>query len=292
MVRDTLSSDVKFFYTINVPSLFIKALSNSRDFIDQFRKLTSGLRLNSKEHLADVEYEICLTPNGYGKHHIKRNGSIVYKTHDRGDLLIKLLVSVQNDFIQTFDDHLILHSALVIKNGKAIVLPGHRKSGKSTLVISLLKHGFKYYSDDITAINLKSWGATGFPRAIMIRNGSLSLFPSLKPELSCYSYKFNNGHKSKKVHLGIPSKRVLAPLNKSFPISSIIFPKYSANGNTSISDIRNSTAALNLLACTINQNSFVDSGFNTVASIVRNIRCYSLQIKDLSNASEIVNGLI
>jgi hypothetical protein len=242
--------------------------------------------------VADVEYKVYLRRNGYGKHLIKKNGTIVYQTNDRDALLINLLICFQNDFIQTFDDHLILHSALVIKNGTAIVLPGHRKSGKSTLVISLLKHGFKYYSDDITAINLESLRATGFPRAIMIRDSTLCLFPSLKPEISCYIYKLSNGHKSKKVHLGIPSKRVLAPLNKSFPISSIIFPKYSSNGHTFISDIKNSTAVLNLMGCTLNQNSFVDSGFRTTASIVRNIKCYSLQIKELSKACEIINGLI
>ncbi|HEX9667460.1 MAG TPA: hypothetical protein VGA95_13015 [Thermodesulfobacteriota bacterium] len=242
--------------------------------------------------MADVEYRVYLRRNGYGKHLIKKNGSIVYKANDRNDLLINLLVCFQNDFIQTFDDHLILHSALVIRNGIALVLPGPRKSGKSTLVISLLKHGFKYYSDDITAINLKSLRATGFPRAIMIRDNTLSLFPSLKPEITCYGYKLYNGHKSKKIHLGIPSKKVLAPLNKSFPISSIIFPKYSSNGNTFISDIKNSSAVLNLMGCTLNQNRFVDSGFKTAASIVRNIKCYSLQIKDLSKACEIINGLI
>jgi hypothetical protein len=181
---------------------------------------------------------------------------------------------------------------LVIKNGTALVFPGHRRSGKSTLVISLLKHGFKYYSDEIAAINPETLRATGFPRALMIRDKTLSLFPSLKPEINCYSFKLNNSHNSKKINLGIPSKRVLSPINKSFPISSIIFPKYSSNGNTLISHIKNSPAVLNLMGSTLNQNSFIDRGFKTAATIVRNIKCYSLQVKDLSKACEIIKGLI
>ena len=291
MVIEKPSSDRAFCYTKYVPSVFIKVSSNSHDFLDQFRKFTSGLHLNHKEYVADVEYEVFLRGNGDGKHHIKKNGNIFYETIDRDDLLINLFGSFQNDFLETFDDHLVLHSALVIKNGAALVLPGHRKSGKSTLVISLLKHGFKYYSDEIAAINSESLRATGFPRVLTIRENTLSLFPSLKPEINCYSLKLNNGHNSAKVNLGIPSKRVLAPLSKSFPISSIIFPKYSSNGNSSMSDMKNSTAVLNLMGNTLNQGSFVDKGFKAASSVVRNIKCYSLQVKDLSKACEIIKGL-
>ena len=47
----------------------------------------------------------------------------------------------------------LLHAGAVSKDGVGIVLPGASKSGKSCLMVALVREGYQYFSDEIAAID-------------------------------------------------------------------------------------------------------------------------------------------
>lgn len=65
------------------------------------------------------------------------------------DLVISLLRLQLRRFVGYHTPDLIfVHAGAVAHNGRAIVLPGHSFSGKSTLVAALVRAGAVYYSDE------------------------------------------------------------------------------------------------------------------------------------------------
>jgi len=285
--------EFNYFYVLQVLSFTVKVSSNSSQFLDNFKRLTSAFLHSNKKCVVNTKYKIFLQQRGNedSKHIIIRNGEIVYQTSDHTDLLMTLLEFILEDFIESTKDHLLLHSAVLVKNEKAIVLPADSNSGKSTLSIAMLKDGFKYISDEVGAINIDNLKVSGFPRPIVIKDKTISFFTSLGPEIDYRLYKLKNSRDVQKMHVGIPCGEKIASMKESFPITAIAFPKYSPNGETVLNELNYSLSVFNLMRFSFNHLRLKEIGFKTAAKIAREIKCYSLEIKDLPNACEIINSL-
>jgi len=73
------------------------------------------------------------------------------------------------------------HCAAIEKNGKAVLLPGHSGSGKSTTALTLLEGGFNFLSDDETFVTRRGnrIEAIGTAPTIHLTEDTLSLFPKM-----------------------------------------------------------------------------------------------------------------
>src|SRR5262249_23040574 len=76
----------------------------------------------------------------------------------------------------------IVHSGVVSRRGRAILLPGSSGAGKTTLVLELIRHGADYFSAEYGLAD-----ATGrvhpYPRALLPREGAGDRPPVLAREL-------------------------------------------------------------------------------------------------------------
>jgi len=283
--------ETRYSYFIKVLSFVVKLSFNSRILLKEFQSLASSFQFVNRIRGFDLEYEV-LTRNHRAL--LMKDGEVVYETPGCIDLLIKLQELILKDFIRfTKNRYYLIHSAVLVKNGRAILFPGASKSGKSTLSIALLRHGFKYISDEVAAINLSTLRANGFPRAIVIREKTLSLFPALEPEINHLCYKLVSSGKNRKIHYGIPSEKKLASMKKAFPISAILFPKYNPKGATFLSEIKpRSVAVFELMQCSLNQRWLKEEGFRTAARLVNQTECYNLQTNNLEDVCKIVSKFV
>lgn len=289
-----IDSKHRYSYFLKALSLTVRLSSNSPFFLDEFRQIASAFRFSERESGFNAEYE-ALIGNGSGsKSVLTKDSRIHYSTSNWVDLLLKLHECISNDFIRSTRDHYYLvHSAVLVRRGKAIIIPGASKSGKSTLTIALLKEGFKYLSDEIAAIDPDTLETSGFPRAIRVREKTLTLFPALEPEVTYRRYRLSNSGRIKEIHYGIPSRKSLASMERSFPISAIIFPQYGGleNGALLIEISPPSVALFNLMQCSINQGRLKEKGFKIAVRLVKQTKCYSLKTKDLARACEAISAL-
>jgi len=72
-------------------------------------------------------------------------------------------------------DHLLLHAGAVSRNGSGVVLvasPGH---GKTTLVVSLIKSGWRFLSDEVACLTADGSTIIPFPRSLILRPDTRSL---------------------------------------------------------------------------------------------------------------------
>ena len=69
--------------------------------------------------------------------------------------------------------HVLFHAGAVATRGQGILLVGDSGHGKTTLVLALLRRGFRFLSDDVGAIERATGRLTPFPRSLLLRPGTL-----------------------------------------------------------------------------------------------------------------------
>lgn len=71
--------------------------------------------------------------------------------------------------------HLLIHAGVVSWQGKGLVFPAYSGHGKTTLVLELVKRGFRFLSDEIAAFERHTGRLAPFPRSLRVRPGTLAL---------------------------------------------------------------------------------------------------------------------
>ena len=93
----------------------------------------------------------------------------VVRTLDESEALHALNDAIHGDLAIVATDYAFVHAGVVGWNGRAMVIPGSTCSGKSQLVLALLRAGATYYSDDVAPID-RDGRVHPAPRAIGVRD--------------------------------------------------------------------------------------------------------------------------
>ena len=67
------------------------------------------------------------------------------------------------------DRYLIIHAAVVERNGFALLLPAPPGSGKSTLCAGLIHHGWRLLSDELALIDPETATLQAIPRPVSLK---------------------------------------------------------------------------------------------------------------------------
>lgn len=78
--------------------------------------------------------------------------------------------------------HLLLHAAVVERDGRALVLTGESGAGKSTLAALLGERGWRLMGDEFALLDPDSGMIFPFPRAISLKNAAIAQFPHVAPD--------------------------------------------------------------------------------------------------------------
>jgi hypothetical protein len=148
------------------------------------------------------------------------------------DVLRVVRFSVIQLLIQARPDLLWLHAGAAASDARAILLPGGRGRGKSTLVASLCARGWTYVSDDIVPVHPGSRQAMPFPLTPARR-----LFPGREmPEAWL--------RESHKVAVSVlPGRTCREPV----PVGAVVFPCYGVGARAELTPCPPAQTTLELL---------------------------------------------
>jgi hypothetical protein len=82
---------------------------------------------------------------------------------------------VLNAIVAGVRSHFLIHAGVVSHNGQGIILAADSSHGKTTLVLELVRRGFKFLSDEMAALGRADRRVHPFPRSLRIRPGTLEL---------------------------------------------------------------------------------------------------------------------
>jgi HprK-related kinase A len=162
---------------------------------------------------------------------------------------------------------LMLHSAVVEKNGTALLLPAWPGSGKSTLCAALVYRGWRLLSDEFGLIRPGTCSMLPFPRAIPLKNESIELLRNFAPQ-AVIGPVFPKTRKGDVAHLKAPPESLQRSAELAEP-GFVIFPRYTPGHRAQLRPLAKARAFMKLAGNAFNYELLGEDGFSTVATLIR-----------------------
>lgn len=180
--------------------------------------------------------------------------------------------------------YLIVHAAVIERNGLAAVLPAPPGSGKSTLCASLVQEGWRLLSDELTLIDLDTYQAVPMPRPIGLKNQSIDIIKHRYPD-AVFGVLSSDTLKGSVCHLKPPESSV-ALQQVTCPVGWIIFPKFETNAATELLPKSKGQAFMEIANNAFNYSTLGTTGFDVLKNVVDRANCFSFKYSQLDEAIE------
>ena len=189
-------------------------------------------------------------------------------------VLSYFLNCLMSQFIRKASEkYILVHAGAVCKNNKATIMVAPSHGGKTTLVLGLLKKGYKFLSDEVAVIDFESRCVLPFPRGLSIRADSplvselpTSVLEKLESEM-------------------IVDIRQIDPhsLGDTSLLDNVIFLEGypDAQNSPEISRIPRYKAAIDLLKYSRFGQGEFQTQLERIILLVRHLNCYRLKVGDI-----------
>jgi len=187
--------------------------------------------------------------------------------------------------------YLIIHSAVLEKNEKTIILPGIPGAGKSTLCAALAHHGWRLLSDEQALISLDAENITPVSRPICLKNESIDIIKDYCPE-AIFGDIFLDTNKGDICHVKPPQNSVNDMKILAKP-SFIIFPRFSRKAITAdLSKIEKGSALIQLINHSFNYDALAEQGFKTATQLIEQCDVFDFKYHHLDEALSLFDQLV
>lgn len=245
----------------------------------------------------------------YGRHHILRGDSVFADFHVEVKSewrLFKRVCVFEMDGFQPFTplaygeafaflewgmnwcvtshchNWLTIHSAVLEKNGNAVILPAPPGSGKSTLCAALMLHGWRLLSDEMALLDPSTGLVTPAPRPVSLKNHSIEVIRQRASGVSFGPLAYDT-LKGTVAHMQV-SASSMEHANEPVLPAWIVFPKYRAGAPLTVAPRPMANALVDLTANSFNHHVHGRSGFEALTRLVDQCSCHDLEYSLLDEA--------
>lgn len=187
------------------------------------------------------------------------------------------------------NQYLVIHAAVVERNGQAFVFPGTPGSGKSTLCAALVCSGWRLLSDEMTLLSVADGLVYPVPRPISLKNRSIDVIRNFSPCV-VMGQVVNDTAKGTVGHLRSPDESVELGEIPAQP-AKVIFPKYLEGSRTELTSMGKSRALLKTAENSFNYNILGVHGFNALGDLIDASDCYDFKYSSLDEAVTLFSEL-
>jgi HprK-related kinase A len=177
---------------------------------------------------------------------------------------------------------LVIHAAVIEKNGRAAILPAPPGSGKSTLCAALIHRGWRLLSDELTLVSLDGGELTGLARPVSLKNASIEVIRAWAPD-AVFSPPVRDTVKGTVAHMKAPSESIARVDEPALP-AWIVFPRYAADAAPALAPIPKARAFLRVAENAFNYSLLGVAGFHAVAGLIARSDSYDFSYSRLDDA--------
>ena len=180
------------------------------------------------------------------------------------------------------NQYLIIHAAVVERNGQAFIFPGTPGSGKSTLCAALVCSGWRLLSDEMTLLSIADGQVYPVPRPVSLKNQSINVIRGFAPE-AVFGQVVNDTAKGTVGHMRPPEQSISLSKQPAFP-AKLVFPKYLANAKTQLTVLSKGRAMLSAAENSFNYDVLGVQGFESLGRMIERCDCYEFKYSELNQA--------
>jgi HprK-related kinase A len=184
---------------------------------------------------------------------------------------------------------LTLHSAVLEKNGRALILPAPSGSGKSTLCAALAFRGWRLLSDELGLVDPSSGLLWPNPRPISLKNRSIEVIRAYAPE-AVLGEVVPDTLKGAVCHVRPPAASVARLGERVAPVW-VIFPKFVAEAPAVLTPLPRAQAFMKLVGQTFNYAVHGRDGFVAMSDLVTRSETFDFSYGDLDQAVALFDEL-
>jgi HprK-related kinase A len=177
---------------------------------------------------------------------------------------------------------LLLHSAVVERDGWAILLPAWPGHGKSTLCAALIHAGWRLLSDEFGLVRPEDGVLVPLPRLIPLKNESIDVIRCFSPEAVMGPCLYGT-RKGTVAHVRPPLESIRRADEPAQP-GWLVFPRWIADAPLRLEPMAKAQSFLMVATNAFNYEILGETAFRLVADMVRTCDCYSLVYSDLDEA--------
>jgi HprK-related kinase A len=186
--------------------------------------------------------------------------------------------------------YLIIHAAVIEKEGKSAVLPAPPGSGKSTLCAGLVMRGWRLLSDELALYDVESGLIYGMSRPINLKNQSIDVIRQFAPD-AVMTASIPDTTKGSVALVRPPSTSVFRASEPVRP-SWIILPKYSPGVSSELAPHSRARTFMLIAEQSFNYDIQGQRGFEAVGNLVEQSQCYQFTYSRLHDAERIFDALL
>lgn len=177
---------------------------------------------------------------------------------------------------------LIIHAAVIEKNGRAAIMPAPPGSGKSTLCAGLVSRGWRLLSDELTLVDMQTGLIQPMSRPINLKNASIEVIREFQPD-SIMTAPVADTKKGTVALLRPPPESVRRVAEPARP-AWIIFPTYIADAPATFVPYSKAHTCLRVAKESFNYDIQGRNGFDAVTRLVDGCDCYEFSYGKLEDA--------
>jgi len=272
--------------SIRMRPIVVRVRSPLRTFASQLHALYRDYELADAHGYADADVRVVPVPGvrplAAPEVQFVVDGIAPYDPFPLAHALPMFEWGVNGVFVQRMHTHLLLHAAVVERNGRAVLLPAWPGSGKSTLAASLAVRGWRYLSDEFGVIDLERRRVLPFVRPAGLKNASIGVMRAFAPD-AYIGPVFAGTRKGDVAHFSAPAENVRRG-GDAAPITAIVFPDFQADEPLDVRPLEASATFLKLAGNAFNYEVVGARAFLAVAAIVRSASSHILRYADLAGA--------
>lgn len=182
----------------------------------------------------------------------------------------------------TAHQYLMLHSAVLERDGKALLMPGLPGAGKSTLCAALMLRGWRLLSDEFGLLDPNTELLHPLPRPIPLKNQSIQVIRDFDTT-AVLGPTYPGTRKGDVAHVRPSETSVLRNGEPAKP-TWFVFPRYQPEADTTLTPFADGQTFLKVTGNAFNYRLLGGLGFRKSINLVRNTDSFSLIYSDLNDA--------
>lgn len=185
---------------------------------------------------------------------------------------------------------LSMHSSVVVKNNKAIIIPASSGSGKSTLATLLGYAGWQMFSDEMALIDIDTLCVNPLYRPSSLKNKSIEVVSRHFPEATISSTTLAT-HKGDIAHARVHSRDEFLHFKPVKPVA-VVFLKFVQGSETSLRTVSQTEAFAMMLRNAFNYNILGNEGFSVIGKIAEACETIYLEYSDVDDVDNLLTDLV